>query len=352
MERLRILATDPSTSAPVKKKVQALFRGWAEELQGKRGYERLAALQKQVPQHTARRRERRPQPKYLSNDPQDLNDDDDEDDVPSSGATTPGGSNPSVGIAGRRGKPAEDPHASYMFGAHSKTTLNSENHSGVSGSYLGGRSRANSLTEENHSGSSGSFLRASANKKKQPKKKTQSASPALPPVNLVKERPLIQQTLADASTASTNLLNALQLINWERELSTDNKRATECFNKCRRLRKSVLRYIHSIESEEFIGSLIHANEELIQALQKYDKMSQAPDEDSDSDYENDDWRVESKQQRRGGDSEDEDSESDVSSVVSSSARPPVPSGKAKGKNAGAVSDEDDEENPFGDANAL
>lgn len=338
MERLRILATDPSTSPPVKKKVQALFRGWSEELQGKRGYERLASLQKQVPQRV--RKERRPPPKYLSNDPQDF-DDVDDDDEPRSGTTTPGGSNPAPGISGRRGKPVEDPHASYMFGAHSKNTYNADDHSGVSGSFLGGRSRANSFTENGHSGSSGSYLKASSNKKKVPKK---PAGPSLPPVNLVKERPKIQQTLAEASSAATNLMNALQLINWERELSTDNKRATECFNKCRRLRKNILRYIHSIESEEFIGALIHANEELIQALQKYDKMSQAPDDDSDSDYENDDWRAES---RRRGNANESDSEL---SSNGSDRRPPT----GKGKKSYSDDDEEDEDddNPFGDSNAV
>ncbi|KAF5101041.1 hypothetical protein D0Z00_001041 [Geotrichum galactomycetum] len=155
----------------------------------------------------------------------------------------------------------------------------------------------------------------------------------MPRIDLTKERPKIQQTLAEASSAATNLMNALRLINWEQELSTENKRATECFNKCRRLRKQVLRYIHSIESEEFIGSLLHTNEELIQALQKYDKMSQAPDEDSDSDYENDDWKVESGMRKlnvndRRKNRDESDSESDLSD------------------------EEEDDDNPFGDANKI
>jgi len=275
------LATDSQTTPAVRKKVQGLFVGWSQDLQGQRGYERLVELYKQLPQ---RARRSRPQPKYLSNDPHELEDDEGES------------SSPSIG-----------PSSS----SHSRSNT-------ASGS--GNRSRSNTVDDHY------------VNKKKT--KKTSKPAPApLPRIDLAKERPKIQQTLAEASSAATNLINALRLINWEEELSTENKKATEWFNKCRRLRKQVLRYIHSIESEEFIGSLLHTNEELIQALQKYDKMSQAPDEDSDSDYENDDWKVDSGMRKlnindRRKNRDESDSESDQSD------------------------DEEDDDNPFGDANKI
>lgn len=284
LERLRILATDNQTTPAVRKKVQSLFVGWSQDLNGQRGYERLAELYKQLPQHS---RKARPQPKYLSNDPHELEEDE--------GESSPSGSaGPSSGVRSR-----------------SNTT---------SGSGSGNRSRSN--TVENHH-----------TDKKKVKKQPKPAPAPLPRIDLAKERPKIQQTLAEASSAATNLMNALRLINWEQELSTDNKKATECFNKCRRLRKQVLRYIHSIESEEFIGSLLHTNEELIQALQKYDKMSQAPDEDSDSDYENDDWKVESGMRKLNvSDRRNHRDSSDTGSDVSD--------------------EEEDDDNPFGDSNKI
>lgn len=298
LERLRILATDASTPSPVKKRVQNLFYGWSQDLQGQRGYERLAALYKQLPQ---RSRKSRPQPKYLSNDPQELEEDEE---------------SPSERSAGFSREPP--------------------------------RSRSNTA--------SGSGNRSRSNTHEKPKKTKKKSEPTpMPRIDLAKEKPKIQQTLAESSSAATNLMNALQLINWETELSTENRKATEYFNKCRKLRKQVLRYIHGIESEEFIGSLIHANEELIQALQKYDKMSQAPDEDSDSDYERDDWKLESNMRklnidkgRRAEDDSDDDSGSDYDSDgYDRSNRKNKQTSRSRYQD-----DDDDDDNPFGDSNVI
>lgn len=297
-----------------------MFVGWSQELEGQRGYERLAALSKQLPQ---RARKVRPQPKYLSNDPHELEDDEGES---AESAAHSGTSSPAPGISGRRSR---------------------------SNTATGSRSRSNTFQEDRSE--SPSFFRS-----KKSKKPSHATSTSLPRVDVTKERPKIQNTLAEASSASTNLINALQLINWERELSTENQRATECFNKCRRLRKQVLRYIHSIESEEFIGSLIHANEELIQALQKYDKMSQAADDDSDSDYENDDWRVASGVRnlnisRKSNDSHGEDSESEENSGSDRAGPSRYRQGKPKHlppPSKKYQEEEEDEEDPFGDSNVI
>lgn len=229
----------------------------------------------------------------------------------------------------------------------------------------GGRSRSNTVDDQ----PSGSSMFGSKKKGAPPPIPSKSsksgsrggaagASAPRAQIDLAKERPKIQQTLAEASSAATNLMNALQLINWERELSTENKRATECFNKCRRLRKNVLRYIHSIESEEFIGSLIHANEELIQALQKYDKMSTAMDDDSDSDYENDDWKVESgmrkmnisKRNESDGESVSDSEEEGPGRSSQPSRYRQQPAGKQK--QAAQYDVDEDDDNPFGDSNVI
>ena len=80
--------------------------------------------------------------------------------------------------------------------------------------------------------------------------------------NIDRERPEILQTLAASSVASTNLLNALKLVNRETSRVSEDAECITRFDRCKKLRHQFLRYIQHIESEEFLGGLIHANEEL------------------------------------------------------------------------------------------
>lgn len=294
LERLRLLATDSTTPKKVQNLTRNMFIGWSEQFKGQREYERLVVLQKQVPM---KKKRARPQPKYLSNDPRDLEEDDDND-----------------------------------------TDNNNDNH------YGGGTRSRSASTSEDHSRSGPPPIPPSSSKPRMPTtttshKKSKSHSsrsnqqPVVRKLDMAKEKPLILNALAEASSAATNLTNALQFIDWSKELSTENKNATECFNKCRKLRKSILRYIHSVESEEFLGPLIDANDHLISALKRYDEMSrpQDYDSDSDSDYEQDDWKVDADRGRHEG--------------SSSGAGPST-------RRNNDSDDEDDEDNPFGDSNAI
>lgn len=212
LERLRVASMESLTEPRVKKKLQGLFLLWSRELSGKKGFERLTELHKQLPKrrvHEAKQRE------FYNDNEQG----------PSSSSRVRSRSSP---------PPPPKP------------------------------------------------ARPNSGKNKSVKGKRR--------IDMTKEKPAINQSIAEASTAATNLSNALKLVNRETELSTENEHATECFDRCRKLRRQILKYIHNVESEEYIGSLIHANEELIQALRQYDAMSRPPEEDSDSD----DWRVESK----------------------------------------------------------
>lgn len=162
-----------------------------------------------------------------------------------------------------------------------------------------------------------------------------SASASGAPINAKTERPRIQETLAESHAAATNLNNALRMVNKEKgQLSTSDEYATNCFHKCRKLRKKVVRYINGIHDEEFVGPLLHANEELIAALRHYDKLASTHTSDSEPE---DDWRGV------------EDVTENVAKIsIPSRAPPPIPKKPSK---LHYQSDEEDD-NPFGDSNEL
>jgi hypothetical protein len=176
--------------------------------------------------------------------------------------------------------------------------------------------------------------------------------------NLEKERPELLQTLASASVASTNLMNALKLVNREHERVSENPDVTSRFELCKDLRRQILRYIQQVESEDFLGSLIHANEELVNALMAFEVLDKSVNEDSDSD---DDFSPGSPQSPVGGVT---DRFSGLG--IEGPAKPPrparpvsfpkseVPAPRVDLESASEESEEedDDEENPFGDRNAI
>lgn len=105
------------------------------------------------------------------------------------------------------------------------------------------------------------------------------------PFDLEAEKDKMKAAIAEASIASTNLMNALQSINCERERISDNRLAVHHFEACKQLRRCILRYIHHVESEQWLGSLLHVNDELVHALMSFEQLNQSIDADSDSDDE-------------------------------------------------------------------
>ncbi|OJA16226.1 hypothetical protein AZE42_00013 [Rhizopogon vesiculosus] len=89
------------------------------------------------------------------------------------------------------------------------------------------------------------------------------------PFNFEAERPQILTTIASASQASSNLVNAIMLVNGEKESIVSNVRVQECLEKARAVRKPIVRYIQLVENEEMIGALIETNERVVAALQTY-----------------------------------------------------------------------------------
>jgi hypothetical protein len=168
------------------------------------------------------------------------------------------------------------------------------------------------------------------------------------------------QTIAAASVASTNLLNALKLVNRETHRVSEDKEVMNQFDKCKTLRHQILRYIQYIESGELLGSLIHANEELVTGLMAFEVLDKSVDYDSDSEDEH--------QYTRGIDES-------FAGLTVSPAKPPrpprptsmpyfpsptsqkaaAPSFNVNDLESASESEEeedDNEDNPFGDRNAV
>jgi len=103
--------------------------------------------------------------------------------------------------------------------------------------------------------------------------------------SLEKEKANMLQAIAHSSVASTNLLNALQLINRETTQVSDDLETAKRFEACKVLRRQILRYIQLVESDQWIGSLLSANDELVKALMAYEVMDKSVEDDSDSEVE-------------------------------------------------------------------
>lgn len=164
----------------------------------------------------------------------------------------------------------------------------------------------------------------------------------IPTINLTKEAPKIKLIIAEASQSSTDLINSIT--------QKDYKKSNIYFDKCRIIRRKILRYLQLVDSEEFLGGLIHANEELVAALQKYaNHFNIGSDDDDDDD----------------SDSSDSSVDSLASSLVEEHARkfptqlrrapePPRARGPAPAPAAGSITrtTTEDSFNPFGDSHEV
>ena len=163
-------------------------------------------------------------------------------------------------------------------------------------------------------------------------------------------------SIAQASIASTNLLNGIQLINREKERVSQNSECVNRFETCKNLRRKVLYYIQHVESDEWIGSLVNANDELVKALTAYEICDRSIDDDSDSDA----WEQSDKpapkapvpisatQQQLAGlrmdDAPPAKPPRPKSIPMPPPPKPPVP--------APARDEDEDDDDPFGDSNAA
>ncbi|PBL00503.1 hypothetical protein ARMGADRAFT_1006695 [Armillaria gallica] len=113
-------------------------------------------------------------------------------------------------------------------------------------------------------------------KRKEEKRKKNQPKPKRAPFDFEKEKPKVLSSIVDASQASSNLVNAITLVNRETDSLQTNERVQECLSRAKLARKQIVRYIQLVENEELIGTLIETNERVINALETYDNVLNAP----------------------------------------------------------------------------
>lgn len=106
----------------------------------------------------------------------------------------------------------------------------------------GGYHSATALDMQDGGGGGGG---GSGLKKSKAKSKSKSKSKSGRKFDLEAEMKKMKSVIADASMASTALMNSLQTINREKERISDNRAATQHFEACKQLRRRILRYVGS-----------------------------------------------------------------------------------------------------------
>ncbi|RBR04921.1 uncharacterized protein FIESC28_11459 [Fusarium coffeatum] len=237
LERLRVCGTSDLSDVAVRNKCRELFRSWSQYA-GRPGLDSLSRLHRELPKRKqAVTQERSKVLKETEDNP--FVDDEQE----------------AVAKAARDARNASAPTSGSAFGhAPSKSS------SGTS-----------------------SFFGGSKDKKKD--KDKDKAKGKRKPFNLEAEKDQMKAVIADSSIAATNLMNSLQSVNREVERISENQAAVERFEACKLLRRKVLRYVHHVEEEQWLGGLLHANDELVHALMSFEQFDRSIDADSDSDDE-------------------------------------------------------------------
>ncbi|KAK9792087.1 hypothetical protein SCARD494_07135 [Seiridium cardinale] len=248
LERLRVCGTSDLSDPEVKKKCSELFRSWASEYKNTPGLERISVLYKQLP----RRKQvvTQDKSKVIRETENPFHDSEDEAEA-SAKAQTP--TPQAASLSSSRPAPVTYPQPSQTVQSFSHTKSSSR---------------------------SGSFFFGSSKDKKKDKSKKKAR-----PFNLEAEKDSMKVAVAESSIAATNLINSLQSINREQERISDNSTAVQRFEACKKLRRKILRYIYHVEDEQWLGGLLHANDELILALMTFEQLDRSIDADSDSDDE-------------------------------------------------------------------
>ncbi|CAM1501915.1 Fc.00g038990.m01.CDS01 [Cosmosporella sp. VM-42] len=236
LERLRVCGTSQLSDPDVKNKCRELFRSWAQ-YKGTPGLERIAQLHKELPKRK-------------------------------------------VAVTQERSKVLRETEEN-PFGDEEEEEAAAKAAQQQSASTSGPSNQQIPHSQTKSAPTSGSFFGSSKDKKKEKDK----AKGKRKPFNLEAEKDQMKSVIADSSIASTNLMNSLQSINRERERISDNQEAVQRFEACKLLRRRVLRYIHHVEHEQWLGGLLHANDELVHALMSFEQMDRSIDADSDSDDE-------------------------------------------------------------------
>ncbi|CAK7242094.1 MAG: hypothetical protein STHCBS139747_003571 [Sporothrix thermara] len=254
LERLRVCGTSDMVDPDVRKKCSALFRGWAATYKNTPGMERLARLYKELPHRKQVVTQAQSRVVRETDNPFD----DEEDEAEAEAAAA----------AARQGQAASSSSSSSRVAPQTQTQPTG---------------RIESFSSLSRDRDSRSGFGSGKNSSSGSKEKDKRGKKARKQFNLEAERPIMKATIADASMASTDLTNTLQTINREVERISENDAAIKRFEQCKLLRRKILRYIYLVNSEEYLGSLLHANDELVTALMLFEQLDRSIDADSDSD---------------------------------------------------------------------
>ncbi|EXJ95164.1 hypothetical protein A1O1_00283 [Capronia coronata CBS 617.96] len=320
LERLRIAAADPTSDPDVRAKCKVLFSQWMASSKDNPGLEGAKSLYNQLPKTHKPVQQRREQSRVLRETEEDVQRE-------------------------QESEMARTRSDSFQrVGEPSSPTLLRKQTSPVA------------------LGQSSTFA---------PKKVKKDKKGKVKGFDLEREKPAILQSIAASSVASTGLTNALRLVNRESERVSDNPEVMKRFETCKQLRRQILRYIQFVETEEFLGGLIHANEELVNALMAFEVLDKSVDDDSDSEME--EAQHLSRQAARGEHAGTRDAERMVAGLsISSPPKPPRPGPghiamppprpatnwrnqrvESESDNDSDVDDDDDDpDDPFGDKNAM
>lgn len=324
LERLRVAGTDSLSDDEVKQKCSVLFRQWAVSYKSTPGMERIASLYKQLPQR--KRPARKEQSKALRETEVETDSEQyDHNFTVSGGSATP----------------------NHLQTSSSPTTATPH--------------RQSSSMLSRTAPSDTSYLKFSPGSlltKQQKADKTSKKSKTKSFV-LEKEKPTILQTIASSSLASTNLMNTMRLINRENQRVSEHPDAVRGFEDCKKLRRQVLAYLQHIESGDLLGGLLHANDELVEALMAYEILDKSLEDDSDSDDNLEEGSASKSKQILSGEMAGL-SLGGNARAPSQSGRPifiPMPPANGKGNVQQDEEDEDDnvgedEDDPFADRNAA
>ncbi|KAK2591498.1 hypothetical protein QQS21_010818 [Conoideocrella luteorostrata] len=237
LERLRVCGTSDLSDPAVKKKCTELFREWSQ-YGGTPGLERVARLYKELPKRKVAMTQERS--KVIKETENPFGDDEEEEAERASEQRKQGAAGPSA------------------FRNDQLSVASAVDNSGFA-----------------------PIPKSNVHKKS----KSKSKSKGNKSFNLDGEKDKMMAVIAESSIASTGLMNSLQSINREKERVSENKATTQHFESCKKLRRRILRYIHLVESEQWLGSLLHANDELVHALMAYEQLDHSMEADSDSDDE-------------------------------------------------------------------
>ncbi|KAH6618132.1 hypothetical protein B0J18DRAFT_468445 [Chaetomium sp. MPI-SDFR-AT-0129] len=231
LERLRFCGSAGLSSPEVKTKCGELFRRWAAQYKNTPGMGGVVSLYRELPKR--KRVVTQEQSRVIRETENPFGEDEEEEAKPS---------------------PASPP------GGHSRAT-----------------SLSGTLTQR-HPAKSYDAKNTKKDKKDKKSKKTKA-------FNFEAEKDQMKLHIGEAFFEATNLTNTLQSIDRERERISENQLAAKRFEHCKQLRRKILRYIHHVEAEEWLGNLLNANDALVTALMTFEQLDRSIDADSDSDDE-------------------------------------------------------------------